>query len=99
MAKKKQQRPMWETKGSIVAPAPRIEYQGNSSILCRNCGYPGTKHGSAQNPVRPYACPANGAEPKWPHSIKDDKKAGALYDKRLDRFWRKRTTRYEPVRY
>lgn len=65
-------------------------------ILCKHCGQPGRKHGSAQNPVRAFACPGSNEEPKWP-KMKDDKKAGALYDKRLMAHWKRRKTSYERV--
>jgi hypothetical protein len=68
-----------------------------SRILCKHCGKPGTEHGMADNPHRPFACPSDKPFPKWPTSIKDDEKAGALFDRRLAKHWTARITCYEPV--
>lgn len=67
------------------------------SVLCKHCGLRGGKHGGVNNPHRVRPCPASDADPKWPTTIKDQAKAGALYDKRLAKHWTKRTTSYEPV--
>lgn len=66
--------------------------------LCAYCGYKGTLHGGRDNPHRPFACPASDKAPKWPHSVKNEKKADALYDKRLAKFWLKRKTSFRPIR-
>ncbi len=64
---------------------------------CRHCRQPKGKHGAADNPVRPFACPG-AKEPKWPHSIKDMQRAGELYDRRLAKFWSERSTSFQEVR-
>jgi hypothetical protein len=66
--------------------------------LCAHCGEKGTQHGGPNNPQRAYACPAPGKPPKWPSSQKDEKKAGALFDKRLAKYWSKRKTSFYPIR-
>lgn len=91
-----------EAKAKALAarrPVP-TEYHAPAELerLCAYCGLKGTQHGGADNPHRPYACPASGKCPKWPHSIKDEKRASALFDKRLASFWTKRKTAFRPVR-
>lgn len=65
--------------------------------LCAYCGRKGTQHGGGSNPHRPYACPADGKAPTWP-KLKDEKKAGALFDKRLAKYWTQRTTAFRPIK-
>lgn len=71
---------------------------GDERVPCKHCGKPGTKHGGENNPWRPYACPAEGEFPKYPHTIKDRARALAVWDGRLARFWQQRSTSYTPVR-
>jgi len=66
--------------------------------LCAHCGFNESKHGGATNPYRPFACPATGKEPKWPTTIRDEKKAGELLDKRLAQHWTKRKTSFRAMR-
>lgn len=65
---------------------------------CRHCLQRRDKHGSAENPHRPFACPGNGREPAWPRTIKDEQRAGRVFDERLARFWTQRETSFEAAR-
>jgi hypothetical protein len=68
----------------------------NERHLCRHCGMRFGLHGGIDNPYRAWACPATPRFPKWPR-IKDEVLAGQLYDSRLEWYWTKRNTRFEPV--
>ena len=65
--------------------------------LCSICIRRFDEHGAPENPIRPFGCPGR-VWPKWPKTIKDMEKAGALYDKRIRKFWTERDTIFQPVR-
>ena len=74
------------------------DYTGtNERHLCRHCGMRLGMHGGKDNPFRPWACPGAKDFPRWPLTIKDETRAGQVYNKRLERFWTRRNTRFEPV--
>ncbi len=64
---------------------------------CTHCGARKEQHGSAENPVRAFACPGPGTEPRWPTTIKDERRAGEVFDRRLARFWSERSTTFQGV--
>lgn len=70
---------------------PRTTHSLNTRVLCRHCGVVGTKHRA-----RDGRCPATAQEPRWPSTVKDEDKAGQLFDKRMARHWAKRSTVFEP---
>jgi len=56
--------------------------------ICCVCGHHWEQHSGPNNPLAaPAACPS-GEFPKWP-KLKDEAKAGALFDKRLAAFWKR----------
>jgi len=63
-----------------------------TDTLCSHCGQPGMKHRSSD-----ARCPGSTKEPKWPTTIRDEKRAGEVFDTRLARHWSKRTTTYRPM--
>jgi hypothetical protein len=68
----------------------------NDAHRCRVCGERFDNHATANNPVRPFGCPGK-KFPTWPKSIRNEAKAGALYDKRIAKFWRERKSTFSPV--
>lgn len=64
--------------------------------LCKACGYKFEEHRGAPLDGRAHACPS-GASPKWPSSIKDETRAGEVYDARVSKFWAKTKTSFKPV--
>lgn len=64
---------------------------------CRYCGERFDNHAAPNNPIRPEGCPKDGKFPTWPKSVRNEKKAGELYDKRIARFWRARKTTFTPI--
>lgn len=60
---------------------------------CRHCGRKGSEHRGSDG-----LCPGKGPEPKWPRTIRDEAKAGALFDKRMAKYWSKQTTTFEVAR-
>lgn len=62
-----------------------------NETLCARCG-----ETLGQHHCESAACPA-GPFPKWPSSIKDEAKAGALWDKRIKAFWAKSKTTFKAV--
>ena len=64
--------------------------------LCRHCRQAYEKHAaSAVGDVPKDRCP--GKEAKWPTSIKDEERAGKVFDERLRRMWTARKTTFAPV--
>lgn len=61
--------------------------------FCRRCGQIGEHHRASDG-----HCPGKGLHPKWPRSIRDEAKAGALYDKRMVKYWNERSTIFEAVK-
>lgn len=60
--------------------------------LCRNCA---AKYGAHR--ASDAACPPpRVAFPKWPSTIDDEAKAGALYDKRLAAYWKASESTFSP---
>ena len=66
---------------------------GFERVLCGNCGKRGDQHRGYDG-----KCPGPGPEPKWPSTIKDEARAGALYDKRMARYWAQRKTYFKDPR-
>lgn len=65
---------------------------------CRHCGIQRRFHGGANNPHRPFACPAKPGDVKFPITVEKRKGMAAAQDayaKRLDKHWTKRTTSFE----
>lgn len=64
--------------------------------LCRNCSAKQGDHAGPSNPhAAPGACPP-GRFPRWPHTIRDEKRAGLLFDKRVAKFWQGSKTTFQP---
>lgn len=61
----------------------------STDVLCKHCGFAGRKHRTGD-----ARCPAGEAFPKWPTTVKDEVKAGALFDKRLAKYWAARATTF-----
>lgn len=65
-------------------------------ILCRHCGQRLGIHGGSENPyAAPLACPV-GEFPKWPTSVRDEQRAGRLFDQRVRKFWTRSRTTFSP---
>lgn len=70
----------------------------HSDHYCQNCGTKYADHALSNNPYAPMdRCPRAKKGPSWPTSIRDEAKAGALFDVRLQRHWQARTTIFKPV--
>ncbi len=80
----------------IVARAAAPQYHDNH--LCAACGEKFANHARWGNPhAVEGACPS-GPFPKWPATIKDEHKAGILFDKRVAQFWRASPSTFQPRR-
>lgn len=91
MARRKAAAPAEPLSSREIAELERI----HDRVICRRCGARKEQHGGATNPHRPFACPG-GEFPKFP-KLKDERKAGELFDKRLAAFWTKRSTSFSPA--
>jgi hypothetical protein len=60
--------------------------------LCRHCGFSKQEHRASD-----LHCPATGTFPKWPSTIRDEARAGKVFDQRLARHWAARKTKFKPV--
>lgn len=73
----------------------------NYRHLCKHCGRRFGKHGSSDNPYRPFACPGSDKEPGWPKmgswSLEIEEIEGRIFDSRMARHWTKLNTSFEPV--
>lgn len=68
------------------------------SVRCKHCFNRYDNHACPENPHAPAnRCPGR-VEPKWPTTIKNEEKAGKLFDKRLAKFWNERSTTFSPSR-
>jgi hypothetical protein len=57
---------------------------------CRACGARLEQHVGIDYTPKPLACPPHGVKfPSWPSTVKDESKAGALFDKRVADYWQK----------
>lgn len=65
--------------------------------LCARCGAKFSAHAALANPIAPNGCPS-GEFPRWPSSIKDDARAGRLFDKRVAAFWKASKSTFSPKR-
>lgn len=64
------------------------EMEMHAKHLCRRCNQKFEAHSCAGNPLAATgACPSAPAFPSWPRSVRDEAKAGAIYDKRVKAFW------------
>lgn len=68
----------------------------HESHRCANCG---AKQGAHAGPGNPHAvqgaCPS-GEFPKWPSTIRDEGRAGRVYDRRVKAFWRASKSTFKP---
>lgn len=67
---------------------------GYERVICSNCGKRGEQHRGVDG-----KCPGPGPEPKWPKTIRDEVKAGDLFDKRMARYWSQNKTYFRDPRY
>ena len=72
------------------------EYHENH--LCRNCGQKQGAHAGMLNPHVPAGSCPSGEFPRWPSTIRDDVRAGKLFDKRVRKFWLASKTTFQPRR-
>ncbi len=63
--------------------------QGYERAFCRACGERGERHRGSDG-----HCPGRGRDPRWPSSVKDEQRAGAIFDARMLRFWQERATHW-----
>ena len=59
--------------------------------LCSNCLQKFEDHRTSDR-----KCPGK-KEPKWPTTIKDEDRAGEVFDKRMEKFWSENKTYFKPV--
>lgn len=59
-------------------------------VRCRHCARRLGEHRAEPQ----HSCPGPGKFPKWPSTVKDEEKAGALFDKRVRAYWSKRSTAF-----
>lgn len=65
----------------------------DTTVRCRHCGIRGNLHRGSDG-----RCPGAETEPRWPSTIRDEAKAGAVYDARLSAHWSARKTTFDPRR-
>lgn len=64
--------------------------------LCAVCGAKRGAHSGPNNPHAPNgACPS-GAFPKWPSTIRDEARAGMVFDRRVRTFWQASRSTFQP---
>lgn len=74
---------------------PAVAYHDDH--LCSNCGQKFSHHAAHGNPYAAEgACPSAREFPKWPSTIRDEAKAGRLFDERVERFWRASPGAFRP---
>lgn len=62
------------------------------------CGAKRGAHAGHSNPhCPPSACPS-GPFPKWPTTIRDQGRAGRVFDRRVRKFWQASRTTFQPRR-
>jgi hypothetical protein len=59
--------------------------------LCAVCNLSYDKHRTGDD-----RCPGASAFPKWPSTVHDEVRAGALFDKRVAKYWSQRLTFFVP---
>jgi len=67
----------------------------NDHHLCNACGRKFGEHAAARNPHCAVGTCPSGDFPSWP-KMKDEAKAGALFDKRIAKFWTTSKTTFRP---
>jgi len=64
--------------------------------ICANCGQKRGAHAGATNPhAKPGACPP-GEFPAWPRTIRDEGRAGRVFDRRVRKFWEASESTFKP---
>ena len=70
----------------------------NHAHICARCGVRYGKHKGGTCDHGPEGrCPRQPQEPKWPHSVKDEDKAAALFDRRSAAHWGAKSTTFKAM--